>query len=435
MDFRPELSWEFLSIDEIAAKTVRAVRNHVRHVKECSPFYKTHFEGIHPEDIQHPDDIARLPFTNRGDLHGNSSRFVAVAPERIVETVVTSGTAGNSLPVVFTRSDLDRIAFSSALSLHGMGLTPADRIQLLVSLDRCVIDGLLQYRGTMMLGANTMRTGSGAANISGIQKLLQFFKPSVLIGTPSFLHALGTDLAGMGHIEQKNGITTLVCTGESLRTRELEPGPVCRSLESLWGASVFSVYGAAELAVSCGECGERRGAHAPPELVYTEIVDECGKPLPDGEVGELVATPLGVEGMPLARYRTGDLTFKVPGPCSCGRNSGRIGPILGRTSQTFIYRGTRIYPLSLTNALDDIPEIKDYVIIIENDDGRTDAVTIHAATPPSALEAIARSIKVYTGEHIPVLVSNVPTIQSLRGGVKRRVPIIDRRGAAAAGKA
>jgi len=65
-----------------------------------------------------------------------------------------------------------------------------------------------------------------------------------------------------------------------------------------------------------------------PELVYAEIIDENGKEVPDGEVGELVATPLGVEGVPLVRYKTGDITFKVPGACACGRNSTRVGPFL-----------------------------------------------------------------------------------------------------------
>ncbi|MBN1578350.1 MAG: hypothetical protein JW913_17445, partial [Chitinispirillaceae bacterium] len=144
------------------------------------------------------------------------------------------------------------------------------------------------------------------------------------------------------------------------------------------------------------------------------------------------ATPLGVEGVPLVRYRTGDITFKIPGSCSCGRNSCRIGPILGRRSQLFTCRGTVVYPLILTNALDAIDAVQDYLVIIENDERKSDTVTIQAAAPPAALEKIKQAIRDATGVQLQVLVSNIPTIRGLRGGTTRKIPIIDNRGKMAA---
>ena len=428
MDFRPDLSWEFLSRDEIEAKSIRAVRNHVRHVKECSPYYRTRLEHVEPEDIIKIDDISGLPVTERNDLASQSSQFVGVNPEAIVETVITSGTTGKALPFVYTRSDLDRIAFSAALSFNSIGVTALDRVLILLSLDRCSFDGMAQYRGTAMIGANSIRLGAGATLPAVLQRYLRFFKPTVLIGIPSQLQSLAAELKGDSFEKERSSVEKVIGIGESLFTSDFKPNPVGQALNELWDAQPFTLYSVTELAIHYGECRQQSGGHAHPELVYTEIVDENGKPVADGEIGELVATPLGVEGVPLLRYRTGDMTFKVKGVCSCGRKSCRIGPILGRRSQLFTYQGTTVYPMHLCNALDSVEEVKDYLVIIEDDKGNSDAVTIQVAAPPAALEKINQVIKAATGVFLSVIVSNVPTIQSLRGGTKKKIPILDNRG-------
>ena len=428
MDFRPDLSWEFLSSDEIEAKSVRAVRNHVRHIKEISPYYRARLEPVNPEDVTSLEDISSLPITPRDDLASQSSQFVGTDYQNITETVLTTGTTGKALPFLYTCNDLDRITFSTALSFHGIGITASDRVLILLSLDRCSFDGMAQYRGAIMAGANTLRLGAGVTLPSVLQQYMKFFKPTVLIGLPSQLQTLAAELKKNGYDTAKSPVTKIVAVGESVFTADLAQNAVGKALHEQWGALPFSLYSTTELAVHFGECSEHKGLHAHPELVYTEIVDDDGNPLPDGEIGELVATPLGVEGVPLLRYRTGDMTFKVKGECSCGRNSIRIGPILGHRSQLFKYNGAVIYPLSLTNALDGVEEVKDYLVILENDNKQSDSVTIHVAAPPAALEKISQAIKAATGVFIPSLVSNIPTIQSLRGGVKKKISILDQRG-------
>lgn len=427
MVFRPELSWEFLSCDEIEAKSVRALRNHIRHVKECSAFYRSLLDGIAPEDIVSLDDIGRLPLTTRNSLVEMSPQFLGVSAAQIVETVLTAGTAGRALPFVLTLSDLDRASFSHALSFHALGMTATDRTQVLLSLDRFSIGGMASYRGSVMAGANTMRLGIGASMSALMQRYLQFFRPTVLIAAPSVLRALAIEMNNSGFDTAKCRVGKLVCTSEAVYTRKYELTGMAKELEALWGAQAFSLYTSTELCAAYGDCCNRSGCHAHPELVYTEIVDDQGKAVPDGEVGELVVTPLGVEGVPLLRYRTGDMTFKIPGGCTCGRNSCRIGPVLGRRSELFTCGQTLVYPRDLTDALDTIEEVKDYLVILESDNRQADTATIHVAAPPSALASISRAIRDATGVHIPALVSNIPTIQSLRGGANKKTPVIDKR--------
>jgi phenylacetate-CoA ligase len=423
--FRPELSWEFLSADKIEARTVRALRNHVRHVKESSAYYREALAGVAPEDITSLDAFSAVAPTEKNTLVERTADFLAVPPEAIVETVVTSGSTGKPLMLSMTANDLERLAFNEALSFCGMGVTARDRGQILVSLDRLFIAGMAYYRGLTLLGVNTCRVGVLPLEMQ--QHYLELLRPTVLVGVPSFLRKLAGELQKKGVDTAALPVRALACIGESIRTEQMELNAAGRSLEELYGARAYSTYGNTELAVAYCECTEQRGGHSHPELVYTEIVDEEGRPVPDGQPGELVATPLGVEGMPLVRYRTGDITFKIAGACGCGRNSSRIGPILSRKAQRIKLKGTTVYPLTITNALDEIEGVDDYVLVLEGDESLSDRVTIHAVVAPARVPEIATALRSRARVAFPVLVSNAATIQAMRGDSRKKVRVIDRR--------
>jgi len=412
--------------DEIAAKSARAMRNHVRHVKEVSPWYREKLEGINADDIANLDDIQRLPFTDKADVARDPKRFIGVAEENIVETVITSGSTGAPLAFCMTATDLDRLAYNEALSFCGAGVTSADVAHIMVSLDRLFIAGMAYYRGLTLLGANTSRVGVVSAEMK--KQYLEMLKPTVIVTVPSYLRKLGAELADLKFNTRDCSIKRIFCIGESIRDQTMQLNALGKSLEEIFRAQVFSTYASTELSVAFCECTAKNGGHAHPELVYTEILDEKGNPVPDGAPGELVATPLGVEGMPLLRYRTGDITFKMSEPCPCGRNSMRLGPILARKTQTLKVKGTTIYPLTITNALDEFDEIQDYVIMLEGDaSSLSDQVTIHAAVTPDMIPAVAEALRAHARVHIPVLVSNVKTIQFLRGDSRKKLRVIDKR--------
>ncbi|MBD3420720.1 MAG: AMP-binding protein [Chitinivibrionales bacterium] len=430
MVFRPELSWEFLPAEEIEAKTMRAMRNHVRHIKDDSPYYQDALKDIHPDDITDRSALERLPFTDKNTLSTQTERFIGVTQQKLVETVVTSGSTGKPITYCLTASDLDRLAYNEALCFYSAGVTEKDRAQIFVSLDRLFIAGIAYYRGLTTLGANTSRIGVLPLEMQ--KHYLQLLQPTVIVGVPSFLKKLAIELNKCGFDTRNSTITRLFCIGESIRDEKMELNATGRILEEMYRAQVFSTYGATELAVAYCECTAQCGGHAHPELIYTEVVDEAGKPVPDGTPGELVATPLGVEGMPLLRYKTGDITFKISDQCACGRNAARIGPILARKSQMIKIRGTTIYPLTITNILDEFDEINDYLVEIESQAPTSDNVTVHAAVSPDVVTAITQKLHAGTRVHIPVLVSNETTVQSLRGAGRKKLRVLDRRAGTAA---
>jgi len=425
LDFRPELSWEFKSEDEITARSIRAVRNHILHLKEVSQYYKESLKDVNPKDITSLESISDLPITSKSTIADNVEKFWAIRPEDVIETVITSGSTGHPLVFFLTANDMDRLAFNEALSFHSVGVTVHDRAQILVSLDRLFIAGIAYYRGLTLLGANTTRIGVLPFEMQ--KHYLELLKPTVIVGVPSFLRKLFQKLSDDGFDSYRKSIQKILCIGESIRDQDLQLNILGKDIENLTGGKVYSTYGNTELEVGYCECEAQHGNHSHPELVYSEIVDDDGNPVPDGQVGELVATPLGVEGVPLLRYRTGDITFKIPGQCRCGRNSMRIGPILSRKSHMIKIKGTTIYPLTITNALDELPIVKDYIVLIEGSGQGGDTVTIHTIAAPAHVPQIAEHLRSRCRVSFPVLVSNAPTLTAFRGNSRKQVKIIDKR--------
>ena len=423
MVFRPELSWEFLNGDEIDAKSIRAVRNHVRHVKEVSAFYRETLFDIFPEDIKSFADIARLPFTEKETLIDRASSFRAVSEEFVVESMASRGATGKRFIFPLTAVDLERLEFNEALSFYSAGITAADRAQLYSHFDRCLSAGIAYYRGLTHLGVNTARIGVLSGEMH--KQYLDLLQPTLLVGTPSFLKRLAVEIARFGFDKSKSSIRKLFCFGENVRTREMQLNELGKALEAFYNAAVYSTYGSTEISSSFCECEARCGGHGHPELVYAEIVDENGSSVPDGTAGELIATPLGVEGNPLVRYKTGDITFKIPGKCPCGRNSMRIGPILGRLSQMVKMQGVILFPSAVATILDGIEGIEDYLIILENDESASERISLHIITPPANMEKISCRIRAELHVTIPLLISNAPTIRHLRGKEGSETKIID----------
>jgi phenylacetate-CoA ligase len=149
-----------------------------------------------------------------------------------------------------------------------------------------------------------------------------------------------------------------------------------RAIEAAWGAKVYSTYGVTELANSLCECDAGCGGHLHEDQLYLEVLDDDGRPVPDGEVGEVVATTLGVEAMPLIRYRTGDCAALFRGPCACGRATPRLGPILGRKHQKLKFKGASLFPSTLQAVLEQTEGVETFVIVARKESELSDSVEV-----------------------------------------------------------
>jgi len=349
-----------------------------RHLGHClrSSFYTRALAGmVSPSARRFPLEALReLPFTTKADLEAQNEAFLAVPRAAVRDIVQSSGTTGIPTTVMYTARDLERLAYNEAVCFKGCGMGRGDRVLLTCTLDRCFVAGYAYCLGAQAVGAASVRSGLNLAE--GHASVLALMRPTFLVGVPGFLRKLGRHLHESGRPPQ--GVKGLICIGEPLRDASLKATALALELEKLWGAPAFSTYSSSEIVTSFCECASQCGGHAAPDLGLLEIVDESGRVLPPGEAGEIVVTPLGVEGMPLVRFRTGDIGFFIEEPCSCGRQTLRLSPILGRRAQILKVRGTTFYPATVFEVLNGVPEISEHYLEVESE-GLSDRVRVHVA--------------------------------------------------------
>ena len=369
---------EFRSCDEIRNVQNDLLRSHLRYAASRSPYYGSRFRelGIDPDRIT-VESLSSIPLTDKSRLAERHDDFLAVPMNRIVDIVLSSGTTGKSTAVMYTESDLQRLAYNEEISFASCGLTCEDTVLLTCTMDRCFIAGLAYFSGVRSLGAAAVR--NGLSSVESHFDIIQLLKPTALVGVPTFLLRLGEYLVSQGVDPSRTGIRKLICIGEPIRRRDLSLLRIGENLKSLWGTGLYSTYASSETISSFCECTSQKGGHLHPDLAILEIVNDAGDMLPLGETGEVVVTPLAIEGMPLVRFRTGDMSFVIDEPCGCGRNSLRLGPILGRKQQMIKFRGTTIYPDSIYAVLDAFPSISGYYVTVSSDYDLSDLVTIAVA--------------------------------------------------------
>lgn len=354
---------------------VRLLRKHLRQAARI-PYYQNIFRqtGCLPDDIDSIRDMTGLPLTNRQDIDREPALFGHGEAATCADIALTSGTTGEPVVVPYTTRDLERLAFNEAMAFYGAGIREGDRVFLTVTLDRCFIAGLAYYSGLVRLGATAIRSGPGQP--ARQWHLIRKLHPKALVGVPSFLLSLASWGAKNGINVKNGGIESLVTIGEPIRKPNYTLTPLGQQLEEAWGAELYSSYAATEFETAFCECSASCGGHVHPELMIVEIVDDNGQILPDGQPGEVVVTPLGVEGFPLVRFRTGDVARLDSAPCSCGWQTKRLGPIEGRLLQRLKYKGTTLYPEMIFHALQEIPAIQAAYVEVHAASDLSDKITV-----------------------------------------------------------
>lgn len=367
---------EYKSISEIEAFQNERLQEAIAYLQAHSPFYQRMFEecGINPSDIKTVNDLQKIPFTEKKDLQLHNRDFLCVAPEKIVDYITTSGTLGDPVTFGCTDNDLERLAYNEMKSFSCAGLKPGNIVQLMTTLDKRFMAGLAYFLGIRKLGASIIRVGNGMPELQW--DTIKRIKPDTIMCVPSFILRL-IDYAEQNGIDYKNSsIRRIIGIGEGLRNQDFSLNLLGSRIKEKWDVELFATYSSTEMSATFSECQYGCGGHVHPELIIVEIIGEDDKPVKDGEVGEVVVTTLGVEGMPLLRFRTGDMSCKVVEQCACGRNSYRLTPLVGRKNNMIKLKGTTIYPPAINDVLDNTPYVINYVVVVQNSYAGTDEVVV-----------------------------------------------------------
>lgn len=417
---------EFASADRINEGQNELLTEHIRYLADNSKFYQEQFslKGIDPGSISGLEDLCRLPLTTKVDLARQPKDFLCVHEDEIVDICLTSGTTGRPTALVQTGRDLERLGYNEEMSFISTGISRSDKVMIVAAIDRCFMAGLAYFMGLLRIGATIIRAGSGS--IPALMDLVFAHKPTTMVGVPSLMLALGRRLAETGTEPGILGIRRLVCIGEPVREQDFSLSPLGRNLEQLWGGQIFGTYASTEMATSFCECGNHRGGHFRPDLILVEILDDHGLPVQPGTPGEVVVTPFGVQGMPLLRFRTGDVAVLHDGPCACGRSSPRLGPIMGRKSQLLKIKGTTVYPAAIFSVLQEIPQIVNYYIEVRNEFALSDQVRVVAGVQENGLTSlmVAEQISAKTRIKPEVILTGPDKVQSKIIIQDKRKPVV-----------
>lgn len=296
------------SLDKLQLEKLNRV---LKREKERGGFYRDL-----PERLSSLEELSALPFTTEEDLAQNAAGLLLCSQGEIQRVLsdATSGTTGAAKRVFYTEGDcrhtvelfmagLGELIFPGSVTMicfpfsgpHGLGELIAEAIE--------------------GLGARPLKLGAGLS-YGELEQVMREERPDTFVGMPVQL------------------LSMLRCCGRGSLKRALVSGDACPDAviveaEKILGSRLFPHYGSREMALGGAICcPAHAGMHLRENHVIAEIVDEAGRVLPDGETGELVITTIGMEAMPLIRYRTGDHTRILPGPCPCGSAVKRLDSLL-----------------------------------------------------------------------------------------------------------
>jgi phenylacetate-CoA ligase len=402
------------------------------YLSHYSPFYIELFakHKINIAGIQTLSDLSLIPTTSKDDLQQHNDDFLCVSPEKVVEYTSTSGTLGSPVTIALTENDLNRLAFNEYNSFLCANGSSNDIYQLMLTLDRQFMAGIAYYSGIRKLGAGIIRLGPGVPSLQW--ETIQRLKPTAIVAVPSFILKLIHFAKDTGININNTSVKKAICIGENIRNTDFSLNILGKKISEAWNIHLYSTYASTEMQTAFTECSEGRGGHYQPELLIVELLDENNKQVAPNMPGEVTITTLGVEGMPLLRYKTGDICMYDDEPCACGRTSLRLSPVMGRKKQMIKFKGTTLYPPALFDLLNEREEILDFVIEVYSNEIGLDQVLLYLLLVEDS-EECDRRIRAYlqarlrVSPHIKYVNAEEIQKKQFQEASRKPVKFIDRR--------
>ena len=348
------------------------IRAQIKRVKDFgNPFYTKRFANVNPEDIKTQEDFENLvPFVTKQELRDAYPLGLATVPEEeIVRIHSSSGTTGAPVVIPYTKKDVEDWAIMFARCYELAGITNKDRIQITPGYGLWTA-GIGFQAGCERLGAMAVPMGPG--NTEKQLQMMQDLKSTVICATSSYALLLAEQVEARGLKDKiclKKGVIGSERWGEKMHNR----------IQGILGIELYDIYGLTECygpGIGINAVGEN-AISIFDDYVYIEILDpQTGKPVPEGEIGEITLTTLVKEGAPLFRFRTHDLAAFVKEPSPSGLKYPRITQILGRSDDMVKVKGNIIFPSTIEDVIKTVPGTSsEYRAVIEHVEGK-DKMTV-----------------------------------------------------------
>jgi phenylacetate-CoA ligase len=418
--------------EELEQLQLERLESTLNRVYKNVPFYRKKFDeiGFNPDDLRSLDDLKRLPFTAKNDLRENYPYGLFAVPLReVVRVHASSGTTGLSTVVGYTRNDIKTWSNLVARIIVAAGVTADDVIQ--ISFNYGLFTGAfgLHY-GAERLGASVIPMSSG--NTRRQIKIMQDFKTTALVSTPSYAMLIADTIREMGinpsSLSLKYGLFGAEPWSDAMR----------KDIQERLNIVATDNYGLSEVMGPgvAGECLERNGLHINEDHFLVEVINpDTLQPVKPGEVGELVITTLTKEAFPVIRFRTRDLTRLMSERCPCGRTLRRMQRVMARTDDMLIIRGVNVFPQQIEKVLFDVEGVEPHYQIIIDRKGALDETSVLVEVSEKIffdemkkqrelVETIKKRLASELGISVEVKIVEKKTIERFEGKAKR---VIDNR--------
>lgn len=344
------------------------------HELTTNEFYQDKLIRAGIDHLRSADDLKRMPFTTKDQLaaeqqtHPPYGRLLTYPLARYSYLHQTSGTTGRPLQWLDTSEDWETWTRCWGYVYRAAGVTEDDLVFCAFSFGPYV-SHWAAIHGARHIGALCL-SGGGLSSEQRLRMIIDN-RCTVLVCTPTYALHLAEVAVELGLDLRSSDIRTSIHAGEPGASVE----NVKRCIEQAWGATCFDHAGATEVGAWAFDCEAQSGFIHLNELDFIfEVIDpQTGEAVDEGTRGELVVTTLSRPGMPVLRYRTGDLVELSTEPCPCGRTLARIrGGVLGRADDMMIVRGVNLYPSAVDNLLRALPSIIEYEVEIRRISGLDD---------------------------------------------------------------
>ena len=326
-------------------RQIQLIDAQIKRMQKTDNYYGNMYKDLGIKGISSQEEFETLPFSSKADLRNAYPLGIQAVPdEEVVRIHSSSGTTGKPVIIPYTKKDVDDWATMFARCYETAGITNKDRIQITPGYGLWTA-GIGFQAGCEKLGAMAVPMGPG--NTDKQLQMMMDLETTVITATSSYALLLAEEINKRDlkkKIHLKKGVIGSERWSEKMRNY----------IRENLGIELYDIYGLTEIyGPGIGiNCSEQSGMHYWDDYLYIEIIDpKTGKPVPDGEEGEIVITTLVKEGAPLIRFRTHDISRIIPGQCNCGRTYPRLDIIKGRSDGMFKVHGVNMFPSQVEELL------------------------------------------------------------------------------------
>lgn len=347
------------------------INSQIKRLIQTDSYYGKLYREKGIEEISSQEEFENLPFSSKDDLRNAYPLGIQAVPdEDVVRIHSSSGTTGKPVIIPYTAKDVDDWAVMFARCYETAGITNKDRIQITPGYGLWTA-GIGFQAGCEKLGAMAIPMGPG--NTEKQLQMMIDLKSTVITATSSYALLLSEEI-------NKRGLKDKINLKKGVFGSERWSDKMRASIQESLGIELYDIYGLTEIyGPGIGiNCSKNSGIHYWDDYIYIEIIDPVtGKPVPDGEEGEIVITTLVKEGAPLIRFRTHDISRIIPGQCPCGSKYPRIDIIKGRSDDMFKVHGVNMFPSQIEELLSHVDGVSsEYNVTIAHDDSKNKDIMI-----------------------------------------------------------